>query len=895
MKYILKIFHDFNLCLGGICMNSYVLSFKEIDKTKLMVVGGKGLNLGELSKIEGILVPEGFCITTEAYKKAVECEELNMLLDKLSSLQARDREKIEEISGKIRKAIEEKEISEEIKSDIINCLYKFGEKDAYAVRSSATAEDLPLASFAGQQDTYLNVIGIDSILHYIKKCWASLFTDRAVIYRIQNGFDHHKVYLSVVIQKMIFPEVSGIMFTADPVTFNRKVLSIDASYGLGEALVSGLVNADNYKVRDGKIIHKKISIKKLAISPLNQGGTEERKIELEKQNVQTLSDEQILHLEEIGRNIEYYFGHPQDIEWCLFDGMFYIVQSRPITTLYPIPEEEDSNNRVYVSLGHLQMMTEDIKPLGMSFCQMLSFWFGQNLKPAGGRLFIDGTYDLSSPIGRKVLISSAGNADILMKNALVNLMKNKDFINKLPKGKGTINAGTGALAWIIPAIKVYRKNDVKDIKDIITYNEKLIVDMEQKIKTLSGEKLFEFILKDTNDLKDVLTGPENMKMMVVGGFVSSWINKKIEKWLGEKGAADMLSKSVENNVTTEMGFALLEIADVSRQYPEVIEYLNNASDETFFDDLSKLEGGKTVGTAMEKFLERYGMRCPGEIDITKTRWSEKPTAIIPMILSNIKSVEETTSVDKFEQGRLEALAKKQELLGRIEQLPGGKSKVKKTKKMISVLRNVIGFREYPKYSFIKRFQIYKNALIKEANALLQKGLINDIEDIYYLYFDELRDVVKTQKIDYNLIAKRKEAYKTYEKLTPPRVLTSEGEVISGEYNTENIPEGAFVGVPVSAGIIEGTARVVLKLEDASIEEGDILITSFTDPSWTPLFVSIKGLVTEVGGLMTHGAVVTREYGIPAVVGVENATKLIKDGQRIRVNGTEGYIEILQDS
>jgi len=439
------------------------------------------------------------------------------------------------------------------------------------------------------------------------------------------------------------------------------------------------------------------------------------------------------------------------------------------------------------------------------------------------------------------------------------------------------------------------ENDVKDIKDIITYNEKLIVDMEQKIKTLSGEKLFEFILKDTNDLKDVLTGPENMKMMVVGGFVSSWINKKIEKWLGEKGAADMLSKSVENNVTTEMGFALLEIADVSRQYPEVIEYLNNASDETFFDDLSKLEGGKTVGTAMEKFLERYGMRCPGEIDITKTRWSEKPTAIIPMILSNIKSVEETTSVDKFEQGRLEALAKKQELLGRIEQLPGGKSKVKKTKKMISVLRNVIGFREYPKYSFIKRFQIYKNALIKEANALLQKGLINDIEDIYYLYFDELRDVVKTQKIDYNLIGKRKEAYKTYEKLTPPRVLTSEGEVISGEYNTENIPEGAFVGVPVSAGIIEGTARVVLKLEDASIEEGDILITSFTDPSWTPLFVSIKGLVTEVGGLMTHGAVVTREYGIPAVVGVENATKLIKDGQRIRVNGTEGYIEILQDS
>ncbi|WP_313344691.1 phosphoenolpyruvate synthase [Sedimentibacter sp.] len=874
-------------------MNSYVLSFDEIDKTKLMVVGGKGLNLGELSKIEEIMVPEGFCITTEAYKKAVEYnEQFNTLIEQLSLLQARDREKIEEISRKIRKVIEEKEINEEIKSEIIRYITKFGKEDAYAVRSSATAEDLPLASFAGQQDTYLNVAGIDSILYHIRKCWASLFTDRAVIYRIQNGFDHRKVYLSVVIQRMIFPEASGIMFTADPVTFNRKVLSIDASYGLGEALVSGLVNADNYKVREGRIVDKKISAKKLAISPLNQGGTEERKIEQEKQKAQTLTDEQILQLEGIGRRIELYFAHPQDIEWCLFEGRFHIVQSRPITTLYPIPEAEGSENRVYASLGHLQMMTEDIKPLGMSFCQMLSFWFGQNLKPAGGRLYIDGTYDLSSPIGRKVLISSTGNADILMKNALVNLMKRKEFIKGLPKGKGSISTSSGALSWIMPAIKVYKKNEAKEIKDIISYNEKLIDDMEQRIKTLSGDQLFEFILQDTRELKTVLTGPENMKMMVVGGLVSSWINKKMEKWLGEKGAVDILSKSAENNVTTEMGFALLDVADVTRQYPAVIEYLKHASDVTFFDDLSKLEGGKAVGVAIKVFLEKYGMRCPGEIDITKTRWSEKPTAIIPMILSNIKSVGQTSSADKFEQGRLEALAKEQELLSRLEQLPGGKSKVKKTKKMISVLRNVIGFREYPKYSFIRRFQIYKNSLLNEAYILLKKELIEETEDIYYLSFEEFRNVVQTQKLDYSIIAKRKKAYEIYEKLTPPRVMTSEGEVISGEYNTENIPEGALVGVPVSSGIIEGTARVVLKLEEANIEEGDILVTSFTDPSWTPLFVSIKGLVTEVGGLMTHGAVVTREYGIPAVVGVENATKLIRDGQKIRVNGTEGYIEIL---
>lgn len=245
-----------------------------------------------------------------------------------------------------------------------------------------------------------------------------------------------------------------------------------------------------------------------------------------------------------------------------------------------------------------------------------------------------------------------------------------------------------------------------------------------------------------------------------------------------------------------------------------------------------------------------------------------------------------------QKGRLEAEQKERELLSRLEQLPGGKKKAKKTKKMISVLRNYTGYREYPKYAFIQRYWIYKQALLKEAAKLVQKGVIREKEDIYYLSFDELREAVRTNRLDYSIITGRKEEYEVYEKLTPPRVMTSEGEVISGEYNTGNIPQGALAGIPVSSGIIEGRARVVLKMEEANIEDGDILVTAFTDPSWSPLFVSIKGLVTEVGGVMTHGAVIAREYGLPAVVSVENATKLIKDGQRIRVNGTEGYVEIL---
>ena len=236
--------------------------------------------------------------------------------------------------------------------------------------------------------------------------------------------------------------------------------------------------------------------------------------------------------------------------------------------------------------------------------------------------------------------------------------------------------------------------------------------------------------------------------------------------------------------------------------------------------------------------------------------------------------------------------KKHELLDRLKQLPDSEQKTKETKRMIDLIRNFTGYREYPKYGMVNRYFVYKQALLKEAEQLIQEGVIHEKEDIYYLTFEELREVVRTNKLDYQNISKRKDEYKLYEKLTPPRVITSDGEIIAGEHKRENLPAKAIAGLPVSSGSFEGRARVILNMEDADLEDGDILVTSFTDPSWTPLFVSIKGLVTEVGGLMTHGAVIAREYGLPAVVGVENATKLINNGQRIRVNGTEGYVEIL---
>ncbi|MBS1520667.1 MAG: phosphoenolpyruvate synthase [Bacteroidetes bacterium] len=869
-------------------MSASILNFHEIDKNKLALVGGKGANLGELSKIHDINVPDGFCITTEVYKQIIEGkEDFNSLLNQLNVLKADNRTSISDVSTKIRSLIERTPIPEDIVEEITIQLAKFGEQNAFAVRSSATAEDLPAASFAGQQDTYLNIIGKDEILKHISKCWASLFTDRAVTYRIQNGFDHRQVYLAVVIQKMVSPIASGTLFTADPKTCNRRISSIDAGFGLGEALVSGRMNPDNYKVLENRIAGKLIPVKELVIVASADGGTQEQEVDHHRQKRQVLTDGRILQLALIGRKIEEYFGCPQDIEWCWDYDTFYIVQSRPITTLYPIPEANDEENHVYVSVGHQQMMTDAMKPLGLSLWQLTA---ARPMFKAGGRLFVDVGPMLISPISRKTIIDVIGEHDPLIRDALISITEREDFITKTSSKEESIPIKSSkgkSFAEITGQIE----NSPIVAAELIKHSETAIEELKQNIQTKTGTDLFDFILEDGQSRRNLFAG-QNIAAIIAAVDATTWINENMKEWLGEKNVADVLSQSAPNNITSEMGLDLLDVADVIRFYPEVIEYLRHTKDNNFLDELVKFQGGREVHNVIDTYLEKYGMRCAGEIDITKTRWGEKPATLIPMILNNIKNFEQGESKRKFDQGRQSALKKEQELLERLSRLPNGEQKVPETKQMISLLRNFVGYREYPKYGIVSRSFVYKQALRKEAEKLVQANVIREKEDVYYLTFEEFREVVQTQKLDYQLINKRKEEHKFNEKLTPPRVITSDGEIITGKYKREDMPTDAIVGLPVSSGIIEGRARVILNMENADLEDGDILVTTFTDPSWTPLFVSIKGLITEVGGLMTHGAVIAREYGLPAIVGVENATKLIKDGQRIRVNGTDGYIEIL---
>jgi phosphoenolpyruvate synthase/pyruvate phosphate dikinase len=843
-------------------MGSYVLDLQVIDQSQVAVVGGKGAHLGELSRIEGLRVPGGFCVTADAFARILaEVPGIDNRLDRISSLESDDGPAIRALSAEIRQALEGIAIPEDLASAITGSLARLGQQAAYAVRSSATAEDLPTASFAGQHDTYLNVVGPAAILQHVGLCWASLFTERAVTYRLRNGFDHRKVQMAVVVQQMVFPQAAGVLFTADPVTSHRKVASVEAGFGLGEALVSGLVTPDTFKVRDGEVVA--------------------RAVPTGRQEQPALTDAQVVRLVQLGRRIEAHFGHPQDIEWCLAEGEFWIVQSRPITTLFPIPEAADRDNHVYVSVGHGQMMTDPMKPLGLSLFQLTAL---PRMYEAGGRLFVDVTQRLASPSTRVGLLEVMGRGDPLVGDALQTIVDRGDFLPSIPdEAPGEPPAG-GAPAPI--------ETDPAIVAALIERSQASLAVLKRDIRTKSGPALLDFILADIPELKRILFDPQSHQVFMGAMEATWWLNQQLQEWLGEKNAADTLAQSAPGNITSEMGLALLDVADAIRPYPEVVAFLEHVEDQDFLDELAKFAGGPQSRDSIRDFLDRYGMRCVGEIDITRPRWSERPTTLLPLILDNIRNFTTGEAERRLEQGRQAARSKEQELLERLRVLPDGERKAEETKRMIDRVRTFIGYREYPKYGFVSRYFVYKQALLEEAERLVPAHVLREQEDIFYLTLSELQDVVRTHQVDQQLIRQREGAFRSYGALTPPRVLTSDGEVIAGAYRRDDLPAGVLVGLPVSAGTIEGRARVIMDIAQADLEAGDILVTAYTDPSWTPLFVAIKGLVTEVGGLMTHGAVIAREYGLPAVVGVEQATQLIRDGQRIRVHGTDGYVEIL---
>ena len=852
-------------------MTSDVMGLHEVDRTMGVIAGGKGANLGELSRIDGVEVPPGFVLTTAAWDRVVgRRPELADHLDALAHVDPDDTDGLREVSAAVRGTIERTPVPDDLAREVTDHLVRLGTDAAFAVRSSATAEDLLTASFAGQHDTFLDVVGPAAVLRHISRCWASLFTDRAVAYRRQAGIDHRAVSMAVVVQRMVRPRSSGVMFTADPISGHRRTTTVEAVPGLGDALVDGTTTPDTLVVRDGRVV--------------------DRRIATDRKGPPVLTDEQGLALARTGERIEAHFGAPQDIEWCLTsDGDLQVVQSRPITTLFPIPDVDDDNPHVYVSVGHQQMMTDPMTPLGISVWQLTS---PAPMRHAGSRLFVDVTPALASPATRDGIIRGLGTSDPLIGDALRTVVAREGFLPSETEGAPSGAPPTGPAAGPSDPIATDPAIVAELIRTMQAANDACV----RRIDGLTGTALIDFVTDDLQALRTSLFDPRSHQVIVAGFEATSWLNEHLREWLGERNAADTLAQSAPGNITADMGLALLDVADAIRPHPAVVAFLERVGPDTddaaFLDELARLPGGPQARAAIDAFLDVHGVRCVGEIDIARPRWRERPALLVPMILANARTAEPGAAQRRVELGQQQARAMRDGVLARLRALPDGDDRAEAAERMIDRLRTFVGYREYPKYAMVSRYWIHRQALVREADRLLAAGVIDAPDDIHFLTLQELRAVVDTQRLDRDLVTRRRTAFAAHHALAPPRVLTSDGEIIGGDYRRTDLPAGALAGIGVSAGTVEGRARVIQDIAHAQLEPGDILVTPFTDPSWTPAFLRVDGLVTEVGGLMTHGAVIAREYGLPAVVGVEHATRLIRDGQRIRVHGADGYVEIV---
>ena len=886
----------------------YTNAFKEINAKNLETAGGKGANLGEMT-MTGFPVPPGFVINTKAYDEFINSiSDVEELYANLESMESAEIEKVRAFGLEFREALENMQIPKFLENEVSERLKDFGENNYFAVRSSATAEDLPGASFAGQQDTFLNIKGLENVLLYIKKCWVSLFTDRAILYRIEKGFSHRDVKLSAVIQRMVFPDTSGIMFTADPLSGHRNKISIDAGFGLGEALVSGLITPDLYKVdkSDFSILKKEVNGKELRIISIPEGGTKTEKLAKSKSTSQALTDEQIIRLAKMGKRIEDHYGSPQDIEWCFEDDNLFIVQSRPITSLFPVPEmiKKEKNLHLFMSVGHFQVMTEVMPPMSQSVLKLFfpagkegkSGEYNPFILSAGGRVYADLSPILFRIAGRKILPKLLKSIDPLIAGAVSEVVNRDEFLTGAKASRYKSGLKT-PLKWLLP---IFLKGlTVNYFIDSTGRTEGRFMFLTSKINIIKNN------LKTSSTGRDrLLVGRDALEniaktLIIIFPYILPALisTKKIHKMFpGDTHADDILAlqRGLKGNVTTEMDLEIGDLADIIKGSPGLFKILSESTNiKATLMDLENENEYKSFNIEWKKFMDFYGFRGVGEIDISRPRWQDDPSSIFKVIMGSMKGDSSGSHREHYNKLIKEADRAAERLVDSVKYGFFGGYREKKLKRLINNYRNSLPLREHGKYFLMKLFGIIRELIIAEAEILLSDNRIDEIDDVWFLDYNELIETVSNPSEDIKTrINIRKKEMDFYRGMLPPRVITSDGEIPVAKHKGD-FPDGALPGAGVSAGVVEGVARVLTDPHSEILHQGEILVAPFTDPAWTPLFINAAAVVIEVGGLMTHGSVIAREYGIPAVVSIDNATKLIKSGQKIRVNGNLGYVEVIE--
>lgn len=889
---------------------AFVLPFAALDRGALAVAGGKAANLGELTHA-GLPVPPGFCVTTAAYALVAYGAGLDPTLAAIAATAADDLSRLAALASDARAALLAAPFPAAIEGAIAASYAALGGTDSVpvAVRSSATAEDLPFASFAGQQDTYLNIVGHAAVLDAVRRCWASLWTDRAVSYRASNGIAPHDVRLAVVVQRMVAAEVAGILFTANPLTGKRRQAVIDASPGLGEAVVSGAVNPDRFVVDTptGAILERRLGAKQVAIEAVPGGGTR-RVARSDGAASACLSDAQIRALAALGARVEAHYDAPQDTEWAIdAAGALWLTQSRPITTLFPLPPGAPANDddlRLYFSFNVAQGVFGPLTPSGMQAFRLIgaavAAAFGRPpadryigppiIAEAASRFYLDVTPLLRSTAGRRL----AEQVTQHMEARTAAIIRQLDADPRL----ATVATPLAPLVRRILGIATRNKMPFFLTQALVQPRaaRRRVARLEGELRVLGTVSLQASAAERLAAVERLFINVPRVLFGVgpvfVVGLAAATFAARLLGDLATTDERQMTMRALPHNPTTEMDLALWGLAQRVRADAAAARSLRGTPPAQLATDYRTERLPRTLQMGLADFLHTYGHRGVAEIDLGVPRWGEDPTHILGALANYLQLDNPELAPDRqFRRGAAEARAMVATLAGRAGQR--GRWRGILVGLALRRARALAGLREMPKYLLVLVLAEVRTLLLPVGAELARQGRFSAPDDIFFLTLPEVYAALDGAD-QRTLIRERRATHAQEQKRRHlPRLLLSDGTEPAGE-TAAAASAGALTGTPASAGTVTAMARVILEPTGARLEPGEILVAPSTDPGWTPLFLTAGGLVMEMGGAMSHGAVVAREYGIPAVVGVAGAIERISTGQRITIDGAAGTITIVDE-
>ena len=881
---------------------TFVCWFHEENARAADLVGGKAINLSRLSGA-GFPVPPGFCVTSMAYRYVVEVTGLTQVFNRLLRLvDFADPASVGRQAAKIREAILQQPVPTEMAAEILDSYRELtlqmgvedGRSLAVAIRSSATAEDLPGASFAGQQDTYLNICGETAVLDHIRRCWASLWTDRAITYRHKKGFDQNKVYVAVIVQAMIEAESSGVLFTANPVTSCLHESVINASWGLGEAIVSGLVTPDTFIVNknSGKVLQHQIAPKEVMVRSARDGGAEEVSMGDHKRMLPAISDRQAAYLAALGAQIEGTFGAPQDVEWAYAGDSWYVLQSRPITTLETVPREEEVDGQ-YSRAMFVEIFADGLSPAFLSVVcpllgDMLDFAFkclgftppdqGEAVRAFQSQPYLSVDYIETSlaalePQERERLVSR-----------FVNVFENESSGDKLTVGQ--LRMAYGMLRFL--------RQFHRDLPGMLcAYHAMIERVTEMPVEVASATEILQAVREVAFQGAGPLLNSDFLLIASIGTF-TRLIVRLLEPAYGAQAGAvtNSLITAVTGNVVMETNGLIWDLAQIAAADERLARTIREAEPGRLLFALQQSSEGQAFLSRLTEVLAICGHR-EVHLDILYPTWGEDPAPVLAFIRGYLDTDRQHSPHEREQQLVLQSQLLRASVLKRVSQDPAG---LLLRRPLLSWLveqtRRLARERDTMHFEWTRIFPPVRRLELELGRRWVEQGLFDQPEDIFFLGLDEQDRIAQHPRPCHALIAERRQALAANLSGPWPVMIGVTPTLAAQATPADSSPTSVDSGTGGSPGLATGPARIIMGPEDfGKLCAGDILVAPLTNPVWTPLFAMARGVVTEVGGILSHGAIVAREYGIPAVMSVPGITTRLSDGQIITIDGSQGLIQM----